>query len=680
MSIQYTESRTTVVLDTECFPTYWAIGFRCVETGRVRCFERTANQELDFAGIVTIMRGCRVLSFNGLGYDMPMIALAMSGATNSQLKQASDDIILGDLRNYQFYDKYGVKLPPFIDHVDMMEVSPGSPSKPSLKLYAGRLHSRRMQDLPYDPDRQLTPSEQRAVGEYLINDLDVTVDMYCELKVQIALRALMSQQFGVDVRSKSDAQVAEAVIKAEIERISGRRVYKPEVRSGVFQYRPPAWISFESLEMRAMLDRIVNAKFAVGHDGVVRMPEVLKDAAVVFGDSVYRMGIGGLHSSESSITHYSDDDYVLLDRDVTSYYPNIILGTGLYPPHLGQVFLKVYGLIYEQRLAAKRVKDKNTSETLKIVLNGSFGKFGSPFSVLYAPDLMIQTTVGGQLAILMLIERLHMRGFNVVSANTDGFVTKVERSRVDEFRAVAWDWECDTGLMTEETEYIALHSRDVNNYIALYREGDEIKAKSKGAFAPAGPGQPAAAGMKKNPDCEVSINAAVEYLKHGTPIEDTIDACDDFRQFICVQRVNGGAEKDGEYIGKAIRWYYAEGERGYIQRMQNGNTVPRSLGARPCMELPDELPDDIDYAWYVREAHAILEDVGYPVDDPNLEGRSGTMLARLPDQKNFHVVSLPDGVALCGKRRKSMRDSWVESSTLPAGHRLCSKCRKETEL
>ena len=36
--------------------------------------------------------------------------------------------------------------------------------------------------------------------------------------------------------------------------------------------------------------------------------------------------------------------------------------------------------------------------------------------------MLIQTTVTGQLALLMLIENIELAGFTVVSANTDGIV------------------------------------------------------------------------------------------------------------------------------------------------------------------------------------------------------------------------------------------------------------------
>ena len=75
---------------------------------------------------------------------------------------------------------------------------------------------------------------------------------------------------------------------------------------------------------------------------------------VTIGQTIYRMGIGGLHSKEKKASHYSDDKYVLKDRDVTSYYPSSILNQGMYPPSIGPKFLDVYRSIFERRLAAKK--------------------------------------------------------------------------------------------------------------------------------------------------------------------------------------------------------------------------------------------------------------------------------------------------------------------------------------
>lgn len=677
---RYTAPRKTCVFDTECYFNYWAIAFRCVETGETRTFESYEDSPLDVKGIARVFKNWRVISFNGINYDMPMVALAMSGVTNGELKRASDGIIMADIRPWQFYELHGVSLPDWIDHIDLMEVSPGSPTKPSLKMYAGRLHSRRMQDLPFEPDRRLSDSDMRILRHYLVNDLNVTRDFYFELKPQIDLRCQLSDQYGVDVRSKSDAQIAEAVIKVEIEREIKKNVYKPEVKPGMFHYKPPAWVRFQTPVLQEMLQKVIDTPFVVKSNGVVELPAFLSEADIPIGKGVYRMGIGGLHSSESRVVHRSDGDYVLLDRDVTSYYPAIILTNDLYPKHLGKVFLKIYRSIFERRVAAKREGKKNIAETLKIVLNGSFGKFGSPYSVLYSPDLMIQTTVTGQLGILMLIEELELRGMQVVSANTDGFVTKVPRARRAEFEAVIFDWQWDTGLMTEETEYLSLHSRDVNNYVAIPNEG---KVKLKGALSTGGPGQPGAMGMKKNPTNEVCIDAVIAYLKDGVPLADTIYECDDIRRFVTVRRVNGGAlDQYAELVGKVVRFYYARGVTGTMYYKTTGNAVPKTEGARPLMELPEdnECPDDLDREWYVREATAMLQDIGHRVIDPALLGRSGYTLGRMGDQKTYHQVRLPDGIAACGKGPESIRDAWVEAKAVPEGHRACAACKRALEL
>ncbi len=677
MSTHYNQGRPECVCDTECYVDYWSIGFRNIETGKQVVFEQFEGNPLDRKSIARIFRKFRVFTFNGINYDIPMILLAMSGASNGELKAASDDLIIGGTPYWVFLDRHGLSVPDFFDHIDLMQVSPGAPQMPSLKIYAGRMHSQRMQELPLQPDERVLPNWLEPIRDYHGNDLLVTEDMKRELAPQIDLRCSMSDEYKVDLRSKSDAQIAEAIMKAEIEKMTGRRLYKPEIEPGLFKYVPPDFIRFETPDMQVMLERIRQVKFVVDRAGIVKMPEYLKDLEINLGHSIYRMGLGGLHSSETCVSHFSDDEYTLRDRDVTSYYPNIKMILGLYPKHIGPAYMEVYRRIYERRVAAKRAGQKNIAETLKIVLNGAFGKLGSPYSVLYSPEWMVRTTITGQLAILMLIERLEGIGMNVVSANTDGFVTRVPRARMSEFTMTALDWELDTGFNTEETEYLSLHSRDVNSYIAIATEKGKKKVKLKGAYTASGPGHPGASGLKKNPDMDVCVDAVVALLTEGTPIEDSIEWCMDVRKFLTVRRVKGGAIKDDEFIGKAIRWYYSTETRSGFTYKTNGNAVPRTIGAKPMLELQRALPADLDYDYYVREAYAILQDIGMNAVDPSLRGRSGRFFGRLPKQKNIHIVDAKTGVALCGKERESIRDPWTEYDAVPAGHRMCSKCRKE---
>src|SRR5690606_36540076 len=122
---------------------------------------------------------------------------------------------------------------------------------------------------------------------------------------------------------------------------------------------------------------------------------------------------------------------------------------------------------------------KTESDGLKIVLNGTFGKLFSKWSVRYAPGLGIRVTITAPLALLMLVEMMECSGTPVISANTYGIVLRIPAG-MDAIadQVVKW-WENRTGLEMEETLYRSLHQRDVNNYVAITMDG---KVKRKGVF------------------------------------------------------------------------------------------------------------------------------------------------------------------------------------------------------
>jgi hypothetical protein len=83
------------------------------------------------------------------------------------------------------------------------------------------------------------------------------------------------------------------------------------------------------------------------------------------------------------------------------------------------------------------------------------------------------------------------------------------------------------------------------------------------------------------------------------------------RRFVVVRNVRGGGHKDGYYLGKVVRWYYAEGVTGIIQYVGSGNKVSNSEGGKPLNGTARRFPDDIKYSWYVDKATSILYDIGY---------------------------------------------------------------------
>lgn len=271
---------------------------------------------------------------------------------------------------------------------------------------------------------------------------------------------------------------------------------------------------------------------------------------------------------------------------------------------------KEINILKEKLKALELQLEKNTIEadSLKIEINGTFGKLGSKYSALYAPDLLIQVTITGQLSLLMLIERLELEGIPVVSANTDGIVMACPHSKANICNHIVGEWERETGFVTEDTEYRALLSANVNNYVAVKSSG----AKGKGAYTnPWLDPKTAIFRFHKNPEAFICVNAVHEFLSVGKPIVDTINECEDISQFVCVRNVKGGAVKDGVYLGKVIRWYYKIAEIGDIRYKDSGNLVPKSEGAWPLMVLPKKMPLDIDKGHYIRVANEMLTDLGY---------------------------------------------------------------------
>lgn len=607
----------TLICDIETYQNYFLIAFKRLGDGAIRTFDLTeSNARFDQETcdrLDRIMRSNEIVTFNGQSFDVPIIFKAIDGARVSDLKRAADQIITGNVKYWDAPGLLGVSVPR-INHVDLIEPQPNAFA--SLKTLNGRLHGKRMQDLPYPPEAMLTPSQKQEIKDYCINDLAATELLHEALSEPLVMRVALGKQYDMDFRCKSDSQIGEAIIRSRVTEALGQRPERVETPAGsTFPYNAPDWLSFETPELRDILSRLRDTQFIVKHGGKVDLPDWLGKRHITIGGTTYAMGIGGLHSTERNRMVTADAQHRLIDFDVASYYPSIILGSGLYPRACGPAFLEVYRAIREERLVAKREKNKVKDQGLKISLNGVFGKLGSPYSILYAPHLMIAVTLTGQLALLMLIDRLEHAGIPVVSANTDGVVVRCPAAQENLLAHITKQWQADTGFELEDTEYSALYNQSVNTYIAVKPDG---KVKRKGVLA-----NPRAEGdlrtqMMNSPSMNVCADAAVAFLTRGIPLEQTIYECRDIRDFVTVVKVQGGGTWRGEYLGKVVRFIWSKGgeELLYMKpdpRTGNHKKVSKTDGARPLMELPDdgEWPDDLDYDRYIAAARQILVDVGY---------------------------------------------------------------------
>lgn len=582
-----------VVFDTEIFANRFLFCGRVLHNRNIMTV--WGHEEEAIARLNEIMRApCTFVSFNGIKFDAPVISAFLAGKSVREVKAIANSIIEHEMQPWEAERRFGFKIIKF-DHIDLIEVAP---SFVGLKSYGARMHMPWLKDLPYAHDAELDDHQSEMVFRYCVNDLDTTEELFRRLEGPLKLRIAMSHEYGVDMRSKSDTQMAET---AFIKRLNIDRS-KPKVPPLV-SYKVPEFINFKHEHLREiarrMQEHLYNVNPKTGH---VELPDFLGKEVVRLNNGTYQMGVGGLHSThDKKVCYVADEDTIITDIDAASFYPSIMINANMIPANTGQAFIDEYREIYHRRLAAKRSGDKTTAETLKISLNGTFGKTASRWSPLYSPDLMLAITLTGQLTLLNLIEELEEVGAVALSANTDGIAMAYPKSRDEAVRNVVTAFSERSRFEFEYTPYRVLAMKDVNNYIAIKTDR---KVKAKGIYTPPD--------LRKNPTASICAKAVAQWLAHGTSFEETIKS-GTFEEFISARNVSGGGVQGEEYLGKVVRWYQStDTSLPPLTYQKNGNKVPKTDGARACMVIDKSgpLPADLDYNWYVKEAIRIACDLG----------------------------------------------------------------------
>lgn len=537
--------------------------------------------------------GATFVGFNNRDFDNVIVAAFCSARSEIEIKRIADDLIKNRTAPWVAMRKFMLSEVKF-DFIDLIEVAP---SFVGLKAYGARMHMPRLQDLPIHHDALITPAQEPLLLEYCHNDVETTAELLRRLEPEVMLRVEMSRRYGVDMRSKSDSQMAEQAYITSM----GLKRRENEVPANI-RYTPPEFIKFMDVGLRDLFKKVNDHVFEMNQrTGHVVLPDFLGSRTVKFGSGEYQLGVGGIHSVHDKQICYVAGDDVIADIDAASFYPSIILECGFVPAALGQPFLDEYRQIYHRRLEAKRNGDKVTNETLKISLNGTFGKLASRYSVLYSPDLMLAVTLTGQFTLLMLIEWLEHAGATTLSANTDGIAIRYPRRLMDKINTVVNRFSEVSRFQFEFTPYRVLAMKDVNNYIAVK---PDRSLKVKGIYSPLS--------LKKNPTAQVAADAVGQWLARGTPMLETIKNAP-FVDFISARNVTGGGQQSGAYLGRVVRWYQSnDPSLEPIRYHSNGNKVPKTDGARACMTLleREKLPDDLDFTWYYREAIKIAVAVG----------------------------------------------------------------------
>lgn len=335
---------------------------------------------------------------------------------------------------------------------------------------------------------------------------------------------------------------------------------------------------------------------------------------VVIDGFRYDYGVGGIHGATQG-TFTSSEKRKIRTLDVASYYPNMAIANQIYPEHLGKTFCKVYKDLYVQRKATPKGSAANAA--LKLALNGVYGDSNNEYSPLYDPAYTMSITIGGQLSLCMLMEKLiNHCGATIVMCNTDGFEYLCDVDMFDEAdKWVKW-WENLTKLEMEGDSYSKMFIRDVNNYISITESG---KIKLKGAYEFM---EYDKLGWAKNHSAMVIPMAVKAHLVDGVDYEEFIRLHDNKYDFCLRTKVPRSSSlvlvKDGEDIeqqnicryypckdgGKLVKLMPPLKEGGEIRRMG----IDTEYLVSTCNDMND-FGGGIDFSYYTDRAWKLIEAV-----------------------------------------------------------------------
>lgn len=485
----------------------------------------------------------RMVGFNSLGYDYPMLHEVIKAGghiTCVDLYDKNAAIIAtpwDDRRKHLIWDDQ-----VFIPQIDLYKVHhfDNKNRATSLKMIEFNMRADSIQDLPFKPGFPLTDQQIDALIVYNDHDVFKTGDFYLETIPMLEFRAEMSEKYNRDFMNHNDTKLGKDYFIMELEKAGIECFHKVHGKKTPFQ-TPRAEIAlrdvilpsinFNTPAFTAILkflkSRIIHETKGVFSDllewqlGDVAQYSTLKKKRkkcsslvqaqytsnqiplswvesnktgkihyccyniseslnVTVGGLKYVFGLGGIHGSLASTTIVADNDYEIIDIDVTSYYPKLAIENGFFPEHLGLKFCEILLDLFNQRVAHPKHLFPDINAMLKLALNGTYGETNNSFSCFYDPNCTMSITLNGQLLLCMLSEYMQtIPGLQVVQMNTDGMTMKVPRGQADTVMMLCKIWEGQTGLHLERADYSRMFIRDVNNYIAEYTDG---KLKRKGAY------------------------------------------------------------------------------------------------------------------------------------------------------------------------------------------------------
>lgn len=545
------------IYDIETYPNMFCIGLQHVTTEQRLYFEMspTRNDIQMFIKFLSVLAShdCRMVGYNNVGFDYPVIHMIFK---SGHLGISYDDIynkamsIISSHGPAKFAHMVWESdhIVPQIDlfkihHFDNMAKST------SLKMLEFNMRMDDIQDLPFKPGTELTEKQRADLASYMWHDIKATLAFYKETLDQIRFREELTLKYDKNFLNHNDTKIGKDFFIMKLEEFNPGCCYSYATGKKKIMQTPREsidlgqiilpYVNFENVEFQRILIWFQSQV-------ITETKGSIKDVNCTIDGFQYDFGTGGIHGSVESQIVYSDEEFIIEDWDVASYYPNLAIQNGLHPEHLGQTFCSIYKELYEQRKQHKKGTTENAM--LKLALNGTYGDSNNKYSPFYDPKFTMAITINGQLSLCMLAEQLiKLDSLRMIQINTDGLTIRYPRQHKQWVHQVCKWWEDVTKLELESAEYNRMMVRDCNNYIAEYTGG---KLKRKGAYE-------YNLGWHQNHSALVVPKAAEAALVRGEDVRDFIMSHNDIFDFFLRTKVprNSSLEWGGETIQNITRYY-----------------------------------------------------------------------------------------------------------------------------
>jgi hypothetical protein len=390
------------VYDEETFPNVFLIGIKLAGSPLRVSFE-ISDYRNDSRAIIEFLQflkdtDSRMVGFNNLGFDYPVLhtLIRMGHSDANTLYQKAMAIIHSQDEDGGRWMHQVKPSEHFVQQIDLFKIHhfDNKARATSLKMLEFNMRSDTIEDLPFPVGTMLGRQQIEVLRSYMDHDIDQTEKFLHKSMDMIHFREELTRKYQRDFMNHNDTKIGKDYFVMKLEE-AGVSCYDfgPKGRTPRQTKRPVIalkdailpWITFEQPEF----NRVLNWLKA---QSITETKGVFNDLTASINGFTFVFGLGGIHGSIESEVIESDDEYVIVDLDVTSYYPNLAITNGFYPAHLGKEFVSIYKFLFEQRKSYP--KKSAESAMLKLALNGVYGDSNNQFSVFYDPLRSEERRVG----------------------------------------------------------------------------------------------------------------------------------------------------------------------------------------------------------------------------------------------------------------------------------------------